>query len=102
DQPQCNRGLRLRAVLNREAPHGRQSGRADIHANPRARGSVEEPGVGNAPGGLLRQLFTFDVTVTRIVCRSADPLAVLRLYGHPMGSILRCPDCYAALIYVVA
>jgi len=29
-------------------------------------------------------------------------LALLKLYGHPTGSILRCSDCYAALIRVVA
>jgi Family of unknown function (DUF6510) len=60
---------------------------------------------GNAAGGLLRQLFTFDVTVARIVCSgctSSHPLAALRLYGQPMGSILRCPDCHAVLIRVVA
>jgi hypothetical protein len=60
---------------------------------------------GNAAAGLLRQLFAFDVTVARIVCNgcaSAHPLAALRLYGQPMGSILRCPDCSAVLIRVVA
>ena len=58
---------------------------------------------GNAAGGLLRQLFAFDVTVARIVCSgcgSTHPLAALRLYGQPMGSILRCPDCHSALIRV--
>lgn len=60
---------------------------------------------GNAAGGLLRQLFVFDVTVARVVCSgcgSSHPLAALKLYGHPMGSILRCPDCHATLVRVVA
>jgi Family of unknown function (DUF6510) len=60
---------------------------------------------GNAAGGPLRQLFVFDVTVARVVCsgcRSSHPLAALKLYGHPMGSILRCPDCHATLVRVVA
>jgi len=60
---------------------------------------------GNAAGGLLRQLFVFDVTVARVVCsgcRSSHLLAALKLYGHPMGSILRCPDCHATLVRVVA
>lgn len=60
---------------------------------------------GNAAGGLLRQLFAFEVTVAGIVCSgcgSTHPLAALRLYGQPMGSILRCPDCHAALIRLVA
>jgi hypothetical protein len=60
---------------------------------------------GSAAAGLLRQLFTFDVTVARILCNgcaSTNPLAALLLYGQPMGSILRCPHCKAVLIRVVA
>ena len=60
---------------------------------------------GNAAAGLLGRLFAFEVTVARIVCndcQSANPLAALRLYGQPMGSILRCPRCNAVLIRVVA
>ena len=30
-----------------------------------------------------------------------DITETMRLYGQPMGSILRCPDCSAALIRVV-
>ncbi len=60
---------------------------------------------GSAAGGLLRQLFVFDVTVARVVCSgcgSSHPLAALKLYGYPMGSILRCPDCHVTLLRVVA
>jgi Family of unknown function (DUF6510) len=64
-----------------------------------------EPLDGNAAAGVLTQLFGFDVTMARIVCagcENAHPLAALKLYGLPMGNILRCPDCDAALIRVVA
>jgi Family of unknown function (DUF6510) len=60
---------------------------------------------GNAAAGLLRQIFAFDATIARVVCgscESAHPIAALKLYGLPMGTILRCPDCHAALIRVVA
>jgi Family of unknown function (DUF6510) len=60
---------------------------------------------GNAAAGLLRQIFAFDTTIARVVCGSCEsthPIAALKLYGLPMGTILRCPDCHAALIRVVA
>ena len=64
-----------------------------------------EPLDGNAAAGVLTQLFAIDVTIARIVCagcENAHPLAALKLYGLPMGNVLRCPDCDAALIRVVA
>ena len=60
---------------------------------------------GNAAAGLLRQIFAFDATIARVVCGSCErghAIAALKLYGLPMGAILRCPDCHAALIRVVA
>jgi hypothetical protein len=51
---------------------------------------------GNAAAGTLARYFTADVT--RIVvacarCSSEAPIAKLRLYGGPMGIILRCTVC---------
>ena len=60
---------------------------------------------GNAAAGLLQQIFAIDVTTARITCagcESVQPLAALRLYGLPMGNILRCPQCQATLIRAVA
>jgi len=60
---------------------------------------------GNAAAGLLRQLFAFDATVARIICNGCErlnPLGALMLYGSPMGSILRCPNCGNVLIRIVA
>jgi len=60
---------------------------------------------GNAAAGLLQQIFAIDITMARITCggcQSVQPLAALRLYGLPMGNILRCPRCEATLIRAVA
>ena len=60
---------------------------------------------GNAAAGLLQQIFAIDVTMARITCASCEsdqPIAALRLYGLPMGNILRCPQCQATLIRAVA
>jgi hypothetical protein len=60
---------------------------------------------GNAAAGLLQQIFAIDITMARITCggcQSVQPLASLRLYGLPIGNILRCPRCQATLIRAVA
>jgi hypothetical protein len=60
---------------------------------------------GNAAAGLLREIFAIDITTARITCGGChlvQPLAALRLYGLPMGHILRCPRCEATLIRAVA
>jgi hypothetical protein len=60
---------------------------------------------GNAAAGLLQQIFAIDITMARITCggcQSVQPLAALRLYGLPMGNILRCPRCQATLIRAAA
>ena len=60
---------------------------------------------GNAAAGLLQQIFAIDMTMAQITCggcQSVQPLAALRLYGLPMGNILRCPRCESTLIRAVA
>ena len=60
---------------------------------------------GNAAAGLLQQIFAIDITMSRITCggcQLVQPVAALRLYGLPMGNILRCPRCEATLIRAVA
>lgn len=60
---------------------------------------------GNAAAGLLRQIFASDITTAEIRCagcESTQPVAMLRLYGLPMGIILRCPRCQCTLIRAVA
>lgn len=64
-----------------------------------------DPLDGNAAAGVLGQLFSFELTTASVVCGgcgSTRPLGALLLYGHAMGTILRCPECDQVLIRVVA
>ena len=59
---------------------------------------------GNAVGGFLRELFAFEVTdasVTCAVCGTVAFIAETRVYGEPMGAILRCAHCDAAVMRLV-
>jgi hypothetical protein len=59
---------------------------------------------GNAAGGALRELFARDVTAALATCTgcgAVGPVAALLEYGLPMGVILRCPSCDAAVLRVV-
>jgi hypothetical protein len=58
---------------------------------------------GNAAGGLLREVFTFDATAARITCTGCAamvPMGELRLYAIELGAILRCPSCEEAVIRI--
>ena len=76
--------------------------------NPESRNTdVAEPDVldGNAAAGLLGQIFSGDVTSAPIVCAACgnrSAVAALKLYGLPMGYVLRCPGCQLPLIRLVA
>jgi len=56
---------------------------------------------GNAAGGLLCELFAFDMTAASITCDgcgTVSQVGELALYGRPMGAIFRCIHCDAAVI----
>jgi hypothetical protein len=58
---------------------------------------------GNAAAGLLRELFTMDVTAADATCTgcgSVGAIGTLLEYGHEMGVVLRCPHCEAAVLRV--
>jgi hypothetical protein len=58
---------------------------------------------GNAAGGLLREIFAFDVTAARITCAGCAtevPMGELRLYAIELGAILRCPSCEEAAVRI--
>ena len=58
---------------------------------------------GNAAGGLLREVFTFDATMARATCAGCArmmPMGELRLYAIELGAILRCPSCDAAVVRI--
>jgi hypothetical protein len=51
---------------------------------------------GNAAGGILRDVFTHEMTAalaTCAGCESVGPVGALLEYGHGMGIVLRCPTC---------
>lgn len=58
---------------------------------------------GNAAGGLLNEIFPFEMTAAKATCRGCGtmrPIGELILYRHGMGAILRCPGCDTALIRI--
>ncbi len=60
---------------------------------------------GNAAGGLLREVFTREMTAalaTCTGCRTTRPVGALLEYGHGMGVVLRCPACDAAMLRLVS
>lgn len=58
---------------------------------------------GNAAGGVLETLFSFEMTMAMACCDgcgATGPLGAAMAYMHGMGTILRCPNCDTPLIRV--
>ena len=58
---------------------------------------------GNAVGGLLGEIFAFEMTTAQVTCASCGSLwrvGQAMVYGHGMGTIVRCASCDNALIRV--
>ena len=58
---------------------------------------------GNAAAGLLAEVFRREMTTVATTCAGCGalaPVGALLVYGHAMGSILRCPGCDTAIIRV--
>jgi len=58
---------------------------------------------GNAAGGLLNEIFPFEMTMAEATCLDCGmkkPIGELMLYRHGMGSILRCAGCDAAVLRI--
>jgi len=59
---------------------------------------------GNAAGGVLREVFTHEMTAalaTCTGCETVSPVGALLEYGHAMGLVLRCPRCDTPMLRVV-
>ena len=59
---------------------------------------------GNAAAGLLQEIFVLDITAAEIrceACGSTGAVGSLRLYGAPMGAVLRCTHCDGILMRTV-
>lgn len=58
---------------------------------------------GNAAGGVLREVFTHEMTAALATCAgcgAAGPVGVLLEYGRDMGIVLRCPTCEAPVLRI--
>ena len=59
---------------------------------------------GNAAGGILQEIFPFEMTLVQATCSgcgATNALGATAVYMHGMGTIVRCPSCDTALIRVV-
>ena len=59
---------------------------------------------GNAAGGILQEIFPFEMTLVQTTCEgcgTSDTIGELAVYMHGMGTIIRCPSCDTVLIRVV-
>jgi Zn finger protein HypA/HybF involved in hydrogenase expression len=59
---------------------------------------------GNAIGGLLREIFTMEMTTavgTCASCGAVNEIARLQVYVHAPGTVVRCPACEAVLMRIV-
>ena len=58
---------------------------------------------GNAAGGLLNEIFPFEMTVAEATCAGcgiAIPIAEMMLYQNGMGATLRCAGCDTAVMRI--
>jgi ribosomal protein S27E len=58
---------------------------------------------GNAAGGLLGEIFAFEMTTTQAACASCGSVwrvGQAMVYVHDMGTIVRCASCDNPLIRV--
>jgi hypothetical protein len=58
---------------------------------------------GNAAGGILQEIFPFEMTLVQATCTgcgTTGAIGALAAYMHGMGTILRCPVCDNVLIRV--
>ena len=58
---------------------------------------------GNAIGGLLQEIFPFEMTSVQATCAgcgATGAIGALAVYMHGMGAVVRCPFCDLVLIRV--
>jgi hypothetical protein len=59
---------------------------------------------GNAAGGILRDVFTHEMTAALATCAGCGitgPVGALLEYGQCMGIVLRCPTCDMPMLGIV-
>jgi hypothetical protein len=58
---------------------------------------------GNAAAGVLSELFVPDLTAARARCAGcgdSQPVGVLLVYAHGMGTVMRCRSCDAVVLRI--
>jgi hypothetical protein len=58
---------------------------------------------GNAAAGVLSELFVPDLTAAQAKCAGCGTtrmIGALMVYGHGMGTVVRCPGCDAVVLRV--
>ena len=58
---------------------------------------------GNAAGGVLHEIFPFDMTLVQATCTgcgTTNAVGATAVYMHGMGTVVRCPVCDTVLIRV--
>jgi hypothetical protein len=58
---------------------------------------------GNAAGGILGEVFAFEMTTARAACAhcgASGPLGATMVYAHGMGTVVRCAACESVLIRI--
>src|SRR5258708_8858178 len=59
---------------------------------------------GNAIGGLLREIFTMEMTTAEATCAgcgAVKAVAQVAVYVKAPGTVVRCPDCEHVLMRIV-
>lgn len=59
---------------------------------------------GNAIGGLLREIFTMEMTAAETTCAgcgAVNPVGRVDVYVHAPGTVVRCPACESVLMRIV-
>ena len=60
---------------------------------------------GNAAGGILREIFPFEMTLVEETCAHCSTTRVvgeLTVYKSAMGTVMRCPTCDNVLMRIVS
>ena len=58
---------------------------------------------GNAAGGILQEIFPFEMTLVQATCTgcgTTNAIGATAVYMHGMGTVIRCPSCDTVLIRV--